>query len=343
MRRALLTAPRTLSWEEKPTPAPEAGEVTVRIKAALTCGTDLKTYRRGHPKLGFGPFGHEAAGDIAAVGYGVQDWRAGDAVMWVQTAPCGRCARCKEQRENLCEHLFDGIALGAYGDSLTLARKIVAQNLFAKPPALTYIEAAFLEPLACVVHGWQVLNKSGASIAAGRPVAIVGAGTIGLLHLCYAKAASVPAVVIGRGAERLELARRLGAVEAFAEGQTTNERLFATVIECAGTSQSWERALQLVQPGGHVLFFSGLPADSSLQLDATRIHYEELTALGSFHFSPADVRQAQRMLGARTLPVRELISGVAPLSALAEVFARLDRRDGYKYALLPEPLPAQWD
>src|SRR5499427_10664007 len=102
MRQAVLRAPRTLDLVDVPLPVPARGEAVVRVRAALTCGTDLKTYRRGHPKLHYGPFGHEASGDIVAVGRDVKDWRPGDSIMWVQTAPCGECARCRAGAENLC-------------------------------------------------------------------------------------------------------------------------------------------------------------------------------------------------------------------------------------------------
>src|SRR5579864_2890269 len=162
MRQAYLTAPRRIEWRDTPSPHPGPGELLVRVRAALTCGTDLKTYRRGHPKLGFGPFGHEASGDVIAAGEGVETFAPGQAVMWVHTAPCFECDRCNAGFENLCERLFDDIALGAYGDQLLLPARVVGCNVFAKPAGLSYIEAAFLEPLSCVVHGWNVLKRADA-------------------------------------------------------------------------------------------------------------------------------------------------------------------------------------
>src|SRR5690348_13652158 len=106
MRQALLRAPRVLDLAEVPRPAPAPGEVIVRVRAALTCGTDLKTYRRGHPRLPFGPFGHEAAGDVAEVGDGVAGFAPGQAVVFLPTAPCGECGPCRLGHENLCETLF---------------------------------------------------------------------------------------------------------------------------------------------------------------------------------------------------------------------------------------------
>lgn len=346
VRQAVLSAPKTFEWNEEPMPQPARGEVIVQIRAALTCGTDLKTYRRGHPKLAFGPFGHEASGDIVAVGKGVESFAVGDAVMWVQTAPCGSCARCQIGRENLCERLTEGMALGAYADFLRLPAHIVARNLFAKPQQLSYIEAAFLEPFSCVVHGWSVLERADSRSPAPESVAIVGAGSIGLLHLAYAKHAGIATTVVARHEQRLELAARLGASGTVAAGfdsvPTEMAASFPAVIECGGTPESWQEAVRLVAPGGRVLFFSGLPKGIHVALDATRMHYEELTCLGSFHFTPADVRKARELILAGIVPARELISEVLPLASLAEAFARLDSRTGFKYALIPGDAAPAW-
>ena len=350
MTYATLDGPRAIGWRDKPLPKPGPGEVLVQIRAALTCGTDLKTFRRGHPKLQFGPFGHEASGDVLAIGEGVTSFSPGDPVMWVQTAPCGGCEACRAAKENLCEKLFDDIALGAYGTHLLLPDKVVRRNLYRKPAHLSYMEAAFLEPLACVVHGWSVLRRANARQPLPQNVAIIGAGTIGLLHLLNAVQAGVHATVVARGADRLDLAMRLGADEVLdavaveddpSERATTAAR-FDAVIECGGTAESWNTAVRLVAPGGRVLLFGGLPAGERVALDAGRIHYDELTLLGTFHFTPDDVREARDLLAGGAANVKPLVSGIEPLRALPNVFERLDKREGFKYALVPEPARVGW-
>jgi L-iditol 2-dehydrogenase len=346
VRQAVLSSPKTLGWREGPTPQPGPGEVLVKVRAALTCGTDLKTYRRGHPKLAFGPFGHEASGDVVAVGSGVTSVQPGEAVMWVQTAPCGACPRCDAGAENLCEHLTDDMALGTYADFIRLPAHVVARNLIAKPASLSYIEAAFLEPLSCIVHGWNMLQRADTRSPLPEKLAIIGAGTIGLLHLVYARHLGITTTIFVRHATRLELAKRLGAsatVTADFDSLPTNmPGSFAAVIESGGTPDSWQEAVRLVAPGGRVLFFSGLPKGSHVPLDATRVHYEELTLLGSFHFTPSDVREARDLLITGVVPARDLISGVLPLSLLAEAFEQLDNRAAFKYALIPGPDAPQW-
>ena len=346
MRQAHLTAPRTIEWRESNAPKPGPGELLVRIRAALTCGTDLKTYRRGHPKLAYGPFGHEASGDAIAIGKGVDRFAAGDAIMWVQTAPCGECAKCARGFENLCEHLFDGIALGAYGDELLLPSKVVRQNVYKKPEKLSYIEAAFLEPFSCVVHGWNVLRRADARHPLPRDVTIIGAGTIGLLHLIYAVRAGVDATVIARGAERRELASSLGAkVVVEADDAKAVEALAGSasaVFECAGTQQTWTLAAALARPGARVILFSGLPSGAVAQFDAAKIHYGEIALLGAFHFTPADVREAYELLGRGGMDVKPLVSGVEKMDDIARVFERLDRREGHKFALVPDGEEPRW-
>lgn len=342
MRQATLEAPKTIVWRDAQTPKPGPGEVVVRVRAALTCGTDLKTYRRGHPKLRFGPFGHEGSGDVADVGEGVADFRAGDPIMWAPTAPCGACERCLAGAENLCAHLTDDMALGAYADFVRLPARVVARNLFPKPAGLHYIEAAFLEPLSCIVHGWEVLRKAKEDSPHPCAVAIVGAGSVGLLHLGYARHAGVPATVIAHHARGMQSAREMGAQAVFACLEPTLEATFPVVIDCGGSEQSWRDAIALTAAGGRTLLFSGLPDGAEVALDATRVHYDELALLGSFHFTPADVRAARGLLIDGALPLRGLISEVLALDELVHAFKSLDERTASKYALIPAPEPPQW-
>ncbi len=340
MRQAVLQEPRRIELVTRSIPTPAPREVVVRVRAALTCGTDLKTYRRGHPKLPFGPFGHECAGDVAAVGRGVEHLHEGDAVIPLPTAPCGHCDACRHRRENLCENQFDGIVLGAYADYLLISAKVAASQLLAKPSHLSYIEAAFLEPLSCVVHAWARLSASPVD-----QVAVVGLGTIGLLHIRLAKARGLRVIAVGRRHERLQLATKLGADSIIdTDREPVGEAIRKAaggagpdgVIECTGDPQMWSEAPQWVAPGGWVLFFSGLPAGTQIAFEAARLHYDEVNLISAFHFRPADVSEAHRMLATGAIDVREIITGVKPLSSIVEVFAALDRGNGVKYALLPE-------
>jgi L-iditol 2-dehydrogenase len=340
MRQAVLREPRHIELVTRPVPAPGPGEVVLRVRAALTCGTDLKTYRRGHPKVPFGPFGHECAGDVVAAGRGVRGVREGDAVIPTPTAPCGACPSCRAGRENLCERQFDGIVLGAYADYLLVSDKVAASNLLAKPPGLSYIDAAFLEPLSCVVHAWDRLKA-----APVEQVAVIGLGGIGMMFVRLAQARGARVIAIGRRAERLALARELGAdavvdTEQRDVGAAIREAGFGVgpdvVIECTGSPRMWVEVAGWARRGGRVLLFAGLAAGTQVAFDATRLHYDEIDVINTFHYRPADVEEAHRLLATGAVNLRPIISGVRDLAGIVDVFASLDRGHGVKFAILPE-------
>lgn len=179
MLASYLIRPGVTELREIAVPKPSRGEVLVKIKAALTCGTDLKAFLRGHPMIPMpGVFGHEFSGVIAKAGKGVRGFKEGDEIMAVHSAPCLKCRYCRKKLYNLCENIMDTKVLGAFAEYILLPPHIVKQNLFHKPANLSFEEAAFLEPLSCVVHGINGLN-----IKQGDKVLIIGTGPIGLLHL----------------------------------------------------------------------------------------------------------------------------------------------------------------
>ena len=323
-------------------PQPGAGEVLIKVEVALTCGTDLKTYRRGHPKFPF-PFalGHEYAGIVAAVGPGVQSFEVGQAVMGVHSAPCNRCRLCLRGLPNLCETLVERMALGAFSEYYRVPAEIVEQNLFLRPSHVSAQRAAFLEPLACVIQGHAQIP-----VRAGNSVVIMGCGTIGLLHLLLARQQGAsPIIVTGRHRQRLDLALELGADVVVnideqdpleAVRQATGGEGAEMVVECVGRPEAWREAHLHAAAGGFVLLFGGCPAGAQASFDATRIHYEQLTLRGVFHFTPEDVRQSYDLICNTDMPVERILSGQAPLSRLPDILSQLDRGEGIKYALLPQ-------
>ncbi|HUY40173.1 MAG TPA: alcohol dehydrogenase catalytic domain-containing protein [Candidatus Dormibacteraeota bacterium] len=336
-RVAVLLEPGRLELREEARPTPQAGELVVRVRAALTDGTDLKTYRRGHPQMPTPTrFGHEFSGDVAAAGEGVTAFAPGDAVMCVHTAPCRACFWCAQGEEELCERLMSTMVLGAYADYVTLPQALVAQNCFHKPADLSYREAAFLEPLSCVVHSLETARPQGS-------VAIVGDGAFGLLHALVLRERGVDAIVIGRRAERLERARSYGfdPVDARAADpvrvvrERTGGRGADAVIECTGTQSAWEEAPSLVRRGGTVSLFGGLAAGSRVSFEAARLHYDEVRVRSPFHFTPRAVRDARYLLVERRIDVGPLITHTYPLHEIASAFARLDSGEGMKACIEP--------
>ncbi|MCS7173018.1 MAG: alcohol dehydrogenase catalytic domain-containing protein [Armatimonadetes bacterium] len=341
MRQAYLEAPRRLVLREVPVPHPASGEVVVRLRVALTCGTDLKTYRQGHVRIPVpGPFGHEGAGEIAAVGEGVEGWGMGERVMWLPTAPCGTCPRCGEGRGNLCQRLFEPcrMALGVYADYVRLPADVVRHHLFAIPPTIPDPVAALLEPLACAVRGVRRL---------GIPddVLVVGGGPMGaLLTLVLKMQGAQHLTVLARRPRGAAYARELGAevVEGSLEAcmgelRTRRPEGFGAVVECTGKREVWERSVELARPGGCVLLFGGLARGTRVRFDAGRLHYDEITVTGSFHYTTEDARQAYGLLSRAAAELASLITHTRPLREVVSVFEELDRgMDALKVALLPD-------
>jgi L-iditol 2-dehydrogenase len=310
VKAALLYAPGDLRVEEVPRPEPGPDDVLVQIEVALTDGTDLKTFRRGHPVLARespAPFGHEFCGIVD-----------GRRVVAANSAPCGACDGCA--RGEQCRDL--SFLAGAYADWIVVPERIAAVNLHDVPPGVEPEVAAMVEPLACCLRGVER-----ARIHAGDTVAILGAGPIGLmLAACVADAGGWPVVVGGRP-ERQELVELFGAESGTGAGADV-------VIEAVGSDAAWTDAVELVRPGGTVVMFGGLPRDARPPVDAYRLHYEELTVRGSFHHTPATVRAALGFLASGAYPWDRLVTHRVLLDQLPALFAD-PPRDLLKAAVVP--------
>jgi L-iditol 2-dehydrogenase len=340
-RQAMLVEPGRLELRDYTPPRPGVGELLLEVKCALSCGTDLKTFRRGHPlwKLPTA-FGHEFSGTVIEAGAGVTAFEVGDEVMAAPTAPCGICFYCQKGQENLCALAIDKMVMGGYADVLLLPAHVVARNTFMKPPDLPFEEAALLEPLSCVVHAQEMARPQKSESAL-----IVGGGAFGLMHMRALKAAGMREVaVLGRGADRLKWAGEMGADKVIDARSDDAVAAVARlnggfgpdlVIECTGQVAGWEDALARVRRGGRVVFFGGCPSNTKLSVDTRRMHYDNLTLLAPFHFRPRDVRRAFELLAARTAGFGAIVNARRRLSELAEVFAMLERGDVLKCAVIP--------
>jgi L-iditol 2-dehydrogenase len=304
VRALRLHGPGDLRLEDVPDPVPGDGDVLLQVEVALTDGTDLKAYRRGHPVL-LGelpsPFGHEFAGvDVAT----------GRRVVAANSNADGTPGAAPE------------LLNGAYAELLLVPERIARVNLLRVPPGLTPEVAALVEPLACCLRGVERAN-----VEPGQTVAVLGAGPIGLmLCACLADAGAMPIVVGGRPERR-------ALVPAFG-GETGEARAADVVIEAAGTPAAWQAAVELVRPGGTVLLFGGLPRDSAVAFDAYRLHYEELTLRGAFHHTPRHVKGALAFLARGARPWERLITHRIGLDELPALFAD-PPRDLLKAAVYP--------
>ena len=298
-----------LRVEEVPDPVAGRGDVLVQVECALTDGTDLKTYRRGHPKLLAelpSPFGHEFCGfDVAS----------GKRVVAANSAPCGRCAACARGRETLCQNLLP-LLNGAYSELLVVPERIARVNLHPVPRSLPSEVAALVEPLACALHAVEGIEPA-------QTVAVLGPGPMGMLLCACLRDAGTEVIVAGGSPSRRELAQSFGAVPGDA-------READVVVEATGTPKGWRDAVQSVRAGGTVVLFSGV--QGGVELSAERLHYDELTVRGVFHHTPRTVRAALAFLASGAYPWERLLTHEVSLEQLPALFA--EPPDGYLKAVV---------
>jgi L-iditol 2-dehydrogenase len=344
MLAAMFYGPHDVRLEDCPVPTVSAGEVLLQVAVATTCGTDIKTFRRGHPLLfRYTPagFGHEVAGIVAACGAGVTRCREGDAVVVANSAPCLQCFYCRKGKYNLCEQLL--LLNGAYAEYLLVPERIVRQNLYVLPRDTSLVAAALTEPLACALHGVEA-----SELVPGDTVVVIGAGPLGLLLTALAKLRGARVILTGHGPQRLALAHHFGAdvvidssslslqeQEEAVRVETEEGRGADVVIEAVGMPAIWEVAARLVRPGGLVNFFGGCSSGTHVTLPTQVLHYSEVTTKGVFHFTPAQYAQALELITSRRVDVEALITERLPLSATLDAIHRLLEKQGVKYALIP--------
>jgi len=344
MLAAMFYASFDVRMEYQPVPQPGAGEVLLKVVAATTCGTDVKTYLRGHPLLMRkipSRFGHEVAGFVAAIGPGVTQCTEGDAIVIANSAPCQQCFYCKRGNFSICEDLL--LLNGAYAEYILVPERIVRMNLYHLVPGSSFIAAALTEPLACALHGVDACE-----IAKGDTVVILGSGPLGLLLTAIAKLKGAYTIITGRNSDRLALANRFGADVVIDIGQCTlgeqkeaiidkteGRRGADIVIEAVGVPETWELAASLVLPGGLVNFFGGCPSGSRVSFETRPIHYSELTFKGVFHHTPAYFAQALELVQGHHIYIEALITARLPLSSTIDALELLVQKQGVKYALIP--------
>ena len=336
MKAFVQTAIGRFESRDIPAPQPKRGEVVLRVRVALTCGTDRKLLERGHPRI-FLPvtMGHEACGEVVEIGEGVTGLRVGERVVPGVSGPCGVCSDCRDGRANLCASGHADRTWGAFAEFLRVPAGVVASNLHRPPADLPDEVAAFLDPLASVLHGWNRLGLS-----EGR-LLIYGSGALALLWAATAPSRGVRAIVAGRKPERLSLAASCGA-DVLDLQRYEPEDLFSrtgalpdAAVDCTGDPDVWMRLPNLVRHRGSVLLFGGCAPGALVQFDAARLHYSEISLIGSFHYTPDEARQAMEMLASGAVDPRPLITDSGKLSDLPRFLDALRQGEGIRYAIRP--------
>jgi L-iditol 2-dehydrogenase len=342
MLAAILYGKEHLQMERIPVPAVGPGDILVRVRAALTCGTDVKVFRRGyHARMIVPPsvFGHEFAGDVIAVGESVTRFRPGQRVVAANSAPCLHCFYCQRGKVNLCEDLL--FNNGAYAEFIRIPARIVERNTYEIAAHLKYQDAALAEPLACVVKG---LEDTG--LEAGETVAVIGVGPIGSMFVRLAKLRGAQVIAIGRRRSKLEHTLTLGADRVIATEETldpvaavrqlTGNRGADIVIEAVGSHETWNWSVEMLRRGGVVNFFGGPPSGTRVELDTNLMHYSEITCKASFHHTPRAFREALDIIESGGVTAQAFVQAEEPLSSLSKVLFRLMEGSGpLKTAIIP--------
>jgi L-iditol 2-dehydrogenase len=318
------------------------GDILVRVRAALTCGTDVKVFRRGyHARMIVPPavFGHEFAGDVLAVGDSVTRFHPGQRVVAANSAPCLQCFYCRRGKVNLCEDLL--FNNGAYAEYIRVPARIVERNTYEVAPHLTYQDAALAEPLACVVKG---LDDAG--LEAGDTVVVIGAGAIGSMFVRLARLWGAQVIAIGRRRTKLDHTLELGADRVIATEDTldpvaavrelTGGRGADIVIEAVGQPQTWNWSVEMLRRGGVVNFFGGPPSGTRVELDTNLLHYSEITCKASFHHTPRAFRTALDIIESGGITAAAFVRSEESLGSLSKVLFQLMEGSGtLKTAIIP--------
>jgi len=343
MKAVMFYGPENIKCEEVQIPEIGEGELLVKVMSALTCGTDVKTYRRGHPvlikKVPSG-FGHEFAGIIEKVGAGVKKFKVGDRVVSANSAPCGNCFYCEKEQFNLCENL--DLLNGAYAQYIVVPKIITEKNTLVIPDNLSFDKAAFTEPLANVVHG---VERTG--IKAGDTVGILGLGPIGLMFARLAKLKGARVYAAARNPVKLQKALDFACVDGVIDMTKTSNLVESfkeisdspygldVMIECIGLPEMWEKAFEAVRKGGTVHFFGGCKGGEKVSLDTSKMHYGDIKIMSVFHYMPKHFRQSLSLIASGNIDVEQLITDTIGLEDVETALKQHIQGNAIKYLVKP--------
>ncbi|MDO8461718.1 MAG: zinc-dependent dehydrogenase [Deltaproteobacteria bacterium] len=324
MRVATYYNNQDIRIEERPIPSIGAGELLIKIRSTGICGSDImEWYRVGKaPRI----LGHEIAGEIVGIGDGVKGYKEGDRVAASHHVPCYQCHYCQLGHHTLCDTLrttnFDP---GGFSEYVRLPAINVRHGVYRLPKELTFEEATFIEPLACVLRGQ---NKAG--VRPGQTVLIIGSGIAGTLHLQLAKSRGAEKVVaVDLSDFRLETARNFGADAVYKATEDVatrlrelnDGRLADVVIVCTEAKPAILQALGCVERGGTVLFFALVSPDVVIPMPMNEIFWQKgATLMSSYAASPEDHHNSLKLIQDRKVNVQKMISHHLGLSEIGTGF-----------------------
>jgi L-iditol 2-dehydrogenase len=312
MRVAVWYNNRDIRIEERPIPSIGPGELLVRVEASGICGSDvMEWYRLDRAPL---VLGHEIGGQIVAVGEGVERYKVGDRVTAAHHVPCNTCHYCLSGHHTACETLrqtnFDP---GGFAEYIRLPAINVDRGVFLLPDEVSYEEATFVEPLACVLRGQRI-----ARMQPGNSVLVIGSGIAGLLHVQLARAQGAGRIIATDISDyRLKAAQQFGAEVTFQAAEDIPARLRQVnqgclvdlVIVCTGATSAIMQALKSVERGGTVLLFAPTDPGITIRVSVNELFFRnDITITTSYAGSPADYQTALELIQAGIVPVRRMVT-----------------------------------
>jgi L-iditol 2-dehydrogenase len=327
MRVAVYYSNSDIRIENRPIPKIGPGELLMKIFASGVCGSDVMEWYRIHkaPLV----LGHEVAGEVAEVGEGAGDFSVGDRIVVSHHVPCLVCDNCRNGHETVCDTLFStNFDPGGFCEYLRVPAINVRNGTYLIPDGVSFDEACFAEPMACVLRG-----QLGAGVGPGKSVLVLGSGIsgIGHIHLACALGAG-PVVATDVDPWRIAAARRFGAAQSFlAKDYTPDEfrranggRLADVVITTAGARPVFEQAFASVARGGVILIFAPTMPGETIPLPVNDLFWKtDLTITTTYAGSPADHVMALRMIGAGRLKVEDMITHRFGLADTTEAFQKV--------------------
>jgi len=334
--------------ESRPVPVPGEGEMVLDLRVVGFCGTDLFKLDTGAAVSGT-VLGHELVGDVAAVGPGVNGFQEGDRVAVPHHVPCGTCALCRRGNETMCETFRENLLEpGGFADKVLVRPRATAMAAHRLPDHLSDEAAVFMEPAACVLRGVNRADIGGdghGPLNDGGHAVVLGAGSMGLLHLLVLKAVdpALAVTVVDPVAERRDLARTLGATAATAPGAETEESIMDAsdglgadaVFDTVGGPATLEAGLGLTRQGGAVVLFAHAPEGQTAGFDLNTVFKYERRILGTYSAALAEQAAIFDLLGRGVLDPTPLVTHRLPLDDFAEGVALVRRQAALKVLFTP--------
>ncbi|MCS7244851.1 MAG: alcohol dehydrogenase catalytic domain-containing protein [candidate division WOR-3 bacterium] len=306
-------------------PKLEDGDILIKVKYALTDGTDLKTYLRGHHIIKDGPFGHEYSGIV--VESRSEKFKVGDEVFGLNSAYCGNCKYCKESRENLCISLK--FLFGAYAEYLKIPKEIVNKNVFIKPKEISFKVAPIIEPLSCVFNGIEKLNLKG-----NENILILGSGSIAIMFF-LALSENHNVKIHSRSKDRLKLIKDKLLYEQIEKSFMKEYKDFdySIVIDTTASFDLVNEILKNPRRGSKILLFSGMESEKFLTFEQSYFHYNEIDIITSFHHKPTSTKKAYEYLRRNHMILENIITTEVELSDIEKAFFLMKERKALKVAI----------